>query len=169
MRVHWASFVPLAESDGTPRSLLFFFPRSALAERRASESFSYLAVLGSVEPNGWKERRAREQTAASTRNPLLRVKERERESWTKQQRYTKVKGMRQRERATILSHFLPCSSSSFHASRPVNPPRIPAGSHGDAPREFAYKIFWHLLPPPPPPSTESSSISVLLPPKVGNT
>lgn len=35
--------------------------------------------------------------------------------------------------------------SSFHASRPVNPPRILPGSHGDAPKKFAYKIFWHLL------------------------
>lgn len=57
--------------------------------------------------------------------------------------------------APILSHLLPPSSpSSFHESRPVNPPRIPPGSHGDAPREFAYKIFCHLPPSTPsPPST----------------
>lgn len=46
MRVHWASFRWL---KATGRRDLFFFSKSTLAERRASERFSYLAVLGRTE------------------------------------------------------------------------------------------------------------------------
>lgn len=46
MRVHWTSFRWL---KATGRRDLFFFSRSTLAERRASERFSYLAVLGRTE------------------------------------------------------------------------------------------------------------------------
>lgn len=101
MRVHWASFRWL---KATGRRDLFFFSKSTLAERRASEASLIWRSL--AEPSGWKDEE-HEQPAAST--ILFRGREREtrdvhRESWA-EQRYTKVRGMRQR--VPILPHFLP--------------------------------------------------------------
>lgn len=117
----------------TSISSLFLGPK-ALAPSRINAIGSLVWRLDRSRPFE-KDRETRERERKRERDGISATKMKERDvaccKWRIDSR--KRKG------------FSAPSSSSFHASRPVNPPWIPPESHGDAPREFAYKIFWQLL------------------------